>query len=292
MSSNTSSDDLLDSGALLSLENAGERMVPELSGRSTFWEHVYRYAFASRFVQEKRVLDIACGEGYGATALRRAGASAVIGVDISEDACRHARLKYDLDARRGDAEQIPLEDATVDVVVSFETIEHVTDPLRFLDECARVLVPGGTLIISTPNKDVYSAAGRPNPYHCSEMREDEFLSALRTRFRSVKLYSQHPNWAPWWSVRALTADETPWNRFQLFQRLRRSAEYRLTPGCVSEPSPEQRLRVVDQILDAKTSKYSGLAPYAVHPRRRWAGERPFYFIAIGIPRARGRQIDA
>ena len=73
--------------------------------------------------------------------LQRAGAKHVIGVDISEEVCLHARRKYGLDARSGSAERIPLPDSSVDVVVSFETIEHVSDPNSFLDECVQVLVP-------------------------------------------------------------------------------------------------------------------------------------------------------
>src|SRR5690242_18456144 len=110
--------------------NAGERMVPEVADQSTFWEHVYRYAFACHFVAGKRVLDVACGEGYGAAALQRVGAASVVGVDVSELACSHVRSKYGLDARAGGAEQIPLADNSVDVVVSFETIEHVRNPGR------------------------------------------------------------------------------------------------------------------------------------------------------------------
>jgi O-antigen biosynthesis protein len=64
-------------------DNSGERMVPERSGGLTFWEHVYRYAFASDFVKGKYVLDIACGEGYGSAVLLKAGAEKVIGIDIS-----------------------------------------------------------------------------------------------------------------------------------------------------------------------------------------------------------------
>src|SRR5579864_1905821 len=88
------------------LENSGERMVPEVSGGYTFWEHVYRYAFACRFVRGKRVLDIACGEGYGAAALMKAGATRVVGVDISEEVCRHACNRYGLEAKQGTAEDI------------------------------------------------------------------------------------------------------------------------------------------------------------------------------------------
>src|ERR1700722_8417852 len=115
-------------------DNGGERMVPESADTLTFWEHIYRYGFALHYVPGKRVLDIACGEGYGAASLQKAGAAQVIGVDVSESACSHARGKYGIDARVGSAEKIPLPDKSVDVVVSFETIEHVRDPGRFLDE--------------------------------------------------------------------------------------------------------------------------------------------------------------
>jgi SAM-dependent methyltransferase len=273
--------DAVERSALIAIENTGERMVPEVSGGPTFWEHLYRYNYASRFVKGKRVLDIACGEGYGAAALQQAGAVHVTGVDISEDACKHAHRRYGLDVRVGSAEQIPLADASVDTVVSFETIEHVSNPLRFLDECGRVLTPGGTLIISTPNKEVYSTPGQPrNPHHCSEMTEDEFLSALQTRFIGIKLYSQHPHWAAWWSLRTLAADESPWDRIHLFRRLRRSAKYRLAPLSVYDPSPKERSAVIGHILHVGRPGPSVLIPFIIRPRRRWTGERPFYFIAI------------
>lgn len=261
------------------LENNGERMVPEISDWVTVWEHVYRYAFACRFVKGKQVLDIACGEGYGGAALQKVGAASVIGVDISEDVCLHARKKYGLDARPGSAENIPLTKTSVDVVVSFETIEHVRDPGRFLDECARVLVDRGSLIISTPNKNVYSRPGEGrNPHHCSEMTVEEFGSALRARFRGVRLYTQRPRSAAWWSLRTLASDITP--RMPSFARLRESARFRFFPRAVRGPTPEQRKSVVEEILRASRGLTSPLNPYAVRPRRNWTLEKPTYSIAI------------
>jgi 2-polyprenyl-3-methyl-5-hydroxy-6-metoxy-1,4-benzoquinol methylase len=269
--------------SLVCEDHSGERMVPEISGGSTFWEHVYRYAFACRFVKGKRVLDVACGEGYGLAALQKAGAARVIGLDISEPVCQHARTKYGLDVRVATAEQIPLADASMDVIVSFETIEHIPNPGLFLDECGRVLVPGGRLVISTPNKDVYSGWGQPtNPHHCSEMTEEEFASALRTRFHKIKLYSQRARWAAWWSLRTLAADETPWNRLGLFRRLHRSAQFRLAPISVYDPSSEQRNAVMAQILSSARVRRSILNPYVLRPRREWTREQPTYFIATAI----------
>jgi len=139
-------------------------------------------------LQESGSWILACGEGYGAAALQKAGAAHVVGVDVSEAVCHHAHIKYGLDARPGTAEQIQLSDESIDVIVSFETIEHVPKPDRFLDECVRVLTPKGRLIISTPNKGVYKwPDGASNPHHCSEMTEEEFSLALRSRFRKQPL---------------------------------------------------------------------------------------------------------
>jgi len=265
----------------LILEPTGERMVPESSDRFTFWEHVYRYAFATRFVRGKRVLDIACGEGYGAAALQKAGAVNVAGVDIAEDVCLHARDRYGLDARQGSAEHIPVADGSVDVVVSFETIEHVPDPHCFLDECVRVLAPKGRLIISTPNKGIYGADAK-NPYHCSEMTEDEFAAALRARFRRIDFYSQHPYSAAWWSFRALAADVSPWKTMSTLNRPYRSAQFRLAPRTVYDPTSEERASAIELILAAGRNQHPFLNPYALRPRRAWNGEKPTYIIANAI----------
>ena len=128
------------------MEYTGERMVPQGADECIFWEHVERYRFASQFVRGKRVLDIASGEGYGGAAMLAAGAKSLIGVDISREAVSHARECYGIDARVGSAEEIPLADASIDVLISFETIEHVPKPDLFLDECLRVLSPGGLLV--------------------------------------------------------------------------------------------------------------------------------------------------
>jgi 2-polyprenyl-3-methyl-5-hydroxy-6-metoxy-1,4-benzoquinol methylase len=263
------------------LEPTSERMVPESADRFTFWEHVYRYAFACRFVGGKRVLDIACGEGYGAAALQRAGAASVIGVDISERVCLHVSERYGIDARVGSAENIPVADESVDAVVSFETIEHVPNPLRFLEECSRVLTPGGRLIISTPNKEVYSSPGRAaNPYHCSEMKEREFASALGSKFDAIRLYTQRARTAGWWSLRALAAETTP--RIRGYARLRRSAQFRLFPRAVYDPTVEERVSVVEEILAASRTFTHPLHGCAVRPRRRWAAERATYFVAVAV----------
>ncbi len=253
-----------------------ERMEPDRAHPRTFWEHVGRYRFARDFVRGKRVLDIACGEGYGASALGKAGAISVVGVDVSHEVCEHARLKYGLDARQGDARAIPLPDGSVDLVVSFETIEHVDDPGRFIDECARVLAFDGAMVVSTPNRPVYTGDGVPNPYHRFEFDEDEFRTLLLGRFREVRLYTQSPRTAAWWSVRSLCAERSPWLQIKGFWRVSSwfcpAIRDRLDPALRESP---------DRPILSREPFFSALFnPFIVRPRSALSGERPYILVAV------------
>jgi SAM-dependent methyltransferase len=95
-----------------------------------------------------------------------------------------------VDARVGNAEYIPLPDASVDAIVSFETIEHLHQPDAFLAECRRLLAPGGTLVISTPNRPVYGLHAANNPFHHHEMTEAEFREALAAHFKDLSFFGQ------------------------------------------------------------------------------------------------------
>ena len=253
-----------------------ERMVPEEAHARTFWEHIGRYRFARDFARGRRVLDVACGEGYGAAALARAGASSVVGVDLSPEVCEHARLRYGLDARPGDALAIPLPGRSVDLVTSFETIEHIDDPGKFLDECARVLDPPGTLIVSTPNRPVYSPGPARNPYHRKELDEREFLDLIRARFREVRLHTQHPRSAAWWSPRSLAAEASPWLRVRGFWRLKTL----LCPALRPEPDPSARPGAVAAILGRGPRAGALFDPYRVRPHSGRGRERPYILIAV------------
>lgn len=257
------------------MEHTGERLVPESSDPTIFWEHIYRYRFAMQFVPGKNVLDIASGEGYGTAALKQGGALSVIGVDISEEACAYARQKYGVDVRQGSAESIPLTDNSIDVIVSFETIEHVTSPSKFLDECARVLRPGGTLIISTPNKDVYATeAQHENPFHCSELTESEFISLLKARFSRFTLFTQRPKTAAPWSIRNLATQEAG------LLTLKRAIRF----ITCSHIRPKYHANYKQNPIKAITMPGGFAAsvgnPYFVRKQHQLHQEKPTYFLAV------------
>ncbi|MEQ5841382.1 glycoside hydrolase family 99-like domain-containing protein [Paraburkholderia acidicola] len=172
----------------------GERYIPGMSTEIEL-EHMHRYVVARKLAVGLRVLDIACGEGYGSYALSRL-ATSVVGVDISEEAVQHAQTEYqhrapNLEFKVGSAADIPLADASVDLVVSFETIEHHDQHEAMIREIKRVLKPGGVVVISSPNKYEYSdVTGYANPWHVRELYLDEFESLLHAQFANVALYGQ------------------------------------------------------------------------------------------------------
>ena len=175
------------------IDFTGERFIPTESGEIRY-EHMHRYAWVSSFCVGKEVLDIACGEGYG-SALLAQSAKSVTGIDISEEAVQHAKHAYreipGLTYRQGSATAIPQPSASFDVVVSFETIEHLSEQAEMLAELRRVLKPDGLLFISSPNKKVYSE-GRDyvNEFHVKELYFDEFDTILRKQFSAVAYLGQ------------------------------------------------------------------------------------------------------
>ncbi len=174
------------------LEFTGERFTPECV-REIAYEHWHRYAWASTLVQDKKVLDAACGEGYGSHLLS-ACAKRVVGVDLSEDAIEHAKSRYGserLAFRQGDVTRLDLNDDSMDVIVSFETLEHLEAQDAMLAEFRRVLRPDGFLLISSPDKKTYSdETGYQNPYHAKELYRDEFEALLGRHFPAFRLFGQ------------------------------------------------------------------------------------------------------
>lgn len=175
------------------MRQTGERMIPTVMN-GTYFEHIHRYAFAQEFTDNKIVLDIASGEGYGSFVLAK-NADFVYGVDISEEAITYAKKNYrkdNLEFRDGNTSKIPLDSNSVDIVVSFETIEHHDQHDEMMKEIKRVLKKDGKLIISSPNKKYYSDENNTtNHFHIKELYEDEFKMLLNNYFRSTKFLNQN-----------------------------------------------------------------------------------------------------
>lgn len=174
----------------------GERFIPGAKGE--IWvEHWHRYHFAARWCEGRRVLDVACGEGYGTALLARHGAH-VTGIDISPEAIAHARASYATLANaafvQAPCTALPLADASVDVAVSFETIEHIAEQAEFLAELARVLTPEGVLVLSCPNKLEYSdKRDYANEFHVKELYRGELEALVAARFAHLAWYGQRPS---------------------------------------------------------------------------------------------------
>lgn len=174
------------------LEFTGERFTPECV-REIWYEHFHRYAYALELVGGLRVLDAACGEGYG-SALLATKAKSVTGVDLSETAIAHARARYRPERLRflvADCLDLPFEDGEFDCIVSFETLEHLDDHEGLIREFRRVLRPTGFLLISSPDKAVYSDQQQnQNEFHVRELYRSELESLLRRHFPAFRLWGQ------------------------------------------------------------------------------------------------------
>jgi ubiquinone biosynthesis O-methyltransferase len=174
-----------------------ERAVP-WGDPGLYAGHVARYRFAKPSTIGKRVLDVGCGEGYGAAELAGC-ASTVLAVDYSPAAIAHAQETYSLPGLRFEVmnalELDGREEAEFDLVTCFEVIEHIEDDQRFIRGLARVLRPGGKLYLSTPNRIVdelfASVAGHePYAYHINMLTPRALLRLMRPHFTTVKIYGQ------------------------------------------------------------------------------------------------------
>ncbi len=176
----------------------GERYIPGQTRKIIEEDHIKRYEFASVFAKNKKVLDIACGTGYGSKILYDGGANQVLGVDISAESINYAKNNYtntNIEFFCEPANNLSFPDNFFDLVVSFETIEHLADNILddYLHELKRVMKPGAKLIISTPNKKVTSpyTATPLNKFHVREYYLNDFKNIiLKFNFNINNIYGQ------------------------------------------------------------------------------------------------------
>ena len=183
-----------------------ERVVPDALNSNVLFQknildqHVERYKFAARYVERKRVLDAACGVGYGSELLFKSGATSVVGIDLDPDTVIYADKRY---GEQGitfivdDLDCVTFEASSADVVVSFETVEHLDNPRRFLRMVSNALTDNGLLIASVPvvptvdidefhKHDFSKRSWRKLVTSSGYAIEDELFQRYRATFKDMK----------------------------------------------------------------------------------------------------------
>lgn len=168
----------------------GERTLPDVPAEN-YWfrRHLAVYEWIAERVGGMRVLDMACGEGYGADLLARSAAS-VVGVDANPEAHEHARLRYRRSNLRFARDLVETFSSRADAVVFLQTVEHLEHPVAVLEHFQTLVGPRGTVFISTPNVLTLAPAGAPrsgNPWHVREYRAQEFERLCLARFSTVEM---------------------------------------------------------------------------------------------------------
>ncbi|MCX2726875.1 class I SAM-dependent methyltransferase [Thermomicrobium sp. 4228-Ro] len=208
-----------------------ERVTPDSWAlRVTFWQSLAAYRWACTQAHGKRVLDVGCGDGYGAAELASV-ARWVVGLDSDRSALRHAAQRYrtpNLSWVQATAERLPFRSGSIDVVCCFQVLEHLANPAHFLAEVRRVLAPGGLLLLTTPNREAVLSG--LNPHHVREYDAESLRNLLASFFEHVEGLGVFP------SARVRTYRET--NR-QAVERLLRLDRF----GLHQRLPPELRARL-------------------------------------------------
>jgi SAM-dependent methyltransferase len=168
----------------------GERTLPDVP-EENYWfrRHLVVYEWIAERVGGRRVVDMACGEGYGSDVLARSARS-VVGVDANPEAHEHARLRYARPDLRFERELVESFAEECDAVVFLQTIEHVREPGEILDHFRSMLAPGGAAYVSTPNLLTLAPPGAEksdNPWHVREYRAEEFRELCEAHFPRVEM---------------------------------------------------------------------------------------------------------
>ena len=170
----------------------GERTLPDVPEENYWYQrHLVVYDWIAARVAGLRVVDMACGEGYGSDALARAGAAEVVGVDANPETFEHARLRYERDNLRFVRTMVETYDEPCDALVFLQTIEHVQDPGAVLARFRELVGRDGIVFVSTPNVLTLAPPGAQrsgNPWHVYEYRPEEFAALCGANFGSVRIY--------------------------------------------------------------------------------------------------------
>jgi SAM-dependent methyltransferase len=169
----------------------GERTLPDVP-EENYWyrRHLVVYEWIAERVRGKRVVDMACGEGYGSDLLAARGAAAVVGVDANPEAHDHARLRYQRPNLRFERDLVESFAEPCDAVVFLQTIEHVQDPGAVLEHFKSMIGPDGVAYVSTPNLLTLAPEGAEksdNPWHIKEYRAGEFRELCEAHFGQVEI---------------------------------------------------------------------------------------------------------
>lgn len=174
------------------MKDTGERLIVEGNEENlSYGEHLARYLSVVDIVEGKIVLDVASGSGYGSQMMAKK-AKKVIGVDYSKEAVAYAKKKYpakNLSYLVDDATELSqIEDNSIDVVVSLETIEHLEEPEKLIEQVKRVLKTDGVFVVSTPNDDEFYEGG--NPFHVHQFDFAELKRLITGNFKNFNFYYQ------------------------------------------------------------------------------------------------------
>ena len=169
----------------------GERTLPDVP-EENYWfrRHLAVYEEIAARVRGRRVIDMACGEGYGSAVLAQSAAR-VVGVDANPEAHEHARLRYRGANLRFERDLLEAFDEPADAVVFLQTIEHLDEPVAALAHFRTLVGERGTVFVSTPNVLTLAPRGAPrsdNPWHVREYRAGQFEQLCASCFATVELH--------------------------------------------------------------------------------------------------------
>ena len=227
----------------------GERTLPDVPAENYWYRrHEAVYDWIAERVWGRRIVDLACGEGYGSAVLARTARS-VVGVDANPEAFEHARAKYTTRSTRFERDLIDTWQGDVDCVVFLQTIEHVEDDDATLSHVRDLIGPAGIAFISTPNVLTLAPKGArksENPWHIREYREDEFRALCERHFGQVDIFGVFHARKLAWHALAL---KLGWDRVHGSLRLTKVFYDRFTPAIAASDFQLRQHGNLDRALD-------------------------------------------